>query len=65
MTKENDIKLYSMRDISEILGISIQTIRRKYVKNGDLKVCEIGKRYYVTGEAFKEFIKAHEGKKDE
>lgn len=53
------MKLYNLNEVVKLLGLNIQTIRI-YIKEGKLKASKIGRKYVVTDEAIKEFIKANE-----
>jgi excisionase family DNA binding protein len=52
---DNDTRVYNLKDLSEILGIGIRTLRR-YIKNGDLRAKKIGKSYLVTESNLLEFL---------
>ena len=47
MTKNNEIPIYTLEDLSERLKISVRTLR-KYIRRGELKAKKIGRTYYVT-----------------
>lgn len=53
------MKLYDLDEVVELLGLNIQTIRI-YIKEGKLKASKVGRKYVVTDEAIKEFLKANE-----
>ena len=53
------MKLYDLDEVVELLGLNIQTIRI-YIKEGKLKASKVGRKYIVTDEAIKEFLKANE-----
>lgn len=53
------MKLYNLNEVVKLLGLNIQTIRI-YIKEGKLKASKIGRKYVVTDEAIKEFLKANE-----
>ena len=55
------MKVYNLKQVVELLGLNIQTIRQ-YIKNGKLKASKIGTHYIVTDEAIREFLKANEVK---
>lgn len=42
----DDITVYSLSEISDLTGISLQTIRG-YVRKGVLKAVKVGTRFYV------------------
>lgn len=58
------MKLYDLDEVVELLGLNIQTIRI-YIKEGKLKASKVGRKYVVTDEAIKEFLKANEVKPKE
>jgi len=53
-----DIKLYSVKALSDILRIHPLTIRN-HIKQGKLKARQIGRRYYVTDGNLKEWLSQH------
>lgn len=53
------MKLYDLDEVVELLGLNIQTIRI-YIKEGKLKASKVGRKYVVTEDAIKEFLKANE-----
>ena len=53
------MKLYDLDEVVELLGLNIQTIRI-YIKEGKLKASKVGRKYVVTDEEIKEFLKANE-----
>ena len=55
------MKVYNLKQVVELLGLNIQTIRQ-YIKEGKLKASKIGTHYIVTDEAIKDFLKANEVK---
>ena len=55
------MKLYDLDEVVELLGLNIQTIRI-YIKEGKLKASKVGRKYVVTEDAIKEFLKANEVK---
>ena len=50
----DDMKLYSVKALSDILKIHPLTIRN-HIKQGKLKARQIGRRYYVTDDNLKEW----------
>ena len=52
---ESNIKVYSLIQVAEIMGLTRQTIYN-YVKAGKLKARKIGKEYRIKEEDLKEFI---------
>ncbi len=55
------MKLYNLKEVSELLGLALPTIRL-YIKNGKLKASKVGNHYVVTDEAIKELLKSKEVK---
>lgn len=55
MTKVEDIKLYTLQEVADILRVSRQTIYN-YVTAKKLKAVKYGKEYRVTEETLQEFI---------
>jgi len=55
-------KLYSVKDLSEMLPITPLTIR-EYFRKGKIKGNKIGKNWYVTEENLESFIEGEEAKK--
>lgn len=49
------VKLYSTKEVSELLGITITTTI-KYISQGKIKSRMIGGRRYVTEENLKEYV---------
>ena len=52
-----DIKIYSMREVSEILKVTERTLYN-YIKEGRVKVQKIGGKWIITEENLRKFIKA-------
>jgi excisionase family DNA binding protein len=50
-----NLKLYNLQEVAEILGIHYQTVR-KLIQNGELKAKKIGKGYIVTSENLKQYV---------
>ena len=50
-----DIKLYSLKEVGELLGIQTQSVH-KYVNQGRLKAQMIGGTKYVSEENLKAFL---------
>ena len=62
MTETNerpDLKLYSLEELSKILGVTHRTAWN-YVKAGKLKGVKIGGAWKVTEEKLKKFINGEE-----
>ena len=56
-----DIKLYSILELSQILNVTVVTLR-KYIKNGKLKGQKIGVRFFVTDKSLNEFFDGENNK---
>ena len=54
----NEMKLYSVKALCDILKIHPLTIRT-HIKKGKLKARQIGRRYYVTDNNLKEWLSQH------
>lgn len=50
-----EIKLYTLLELSKILGITDVTLRR-YIKDGRLRARKIGGAFHVSEESFREFV---------
>ena len=55
MTRAEDIKLYTLQEVADILRVSRQTIYN-YVTAKKLKAVKYGREYRVTEEILQEFI---------
>lgn len=53
--EQNTYRLYTVKQLSEILGLHLQTIRG-YIKKGKLKAFRLGKGYRVAKEDLEEFL---------
>lgn len=53
------LEVYTADDIAQLLDLSIDTVRT-YIKRGDLKASKVGRKYIITNDNYKAFIKAHE-----
>lgn len=49
------VKLYSLKEVGELLGVQQQTVS-KYIQQGKLKARVIGGAKYVSEENLKEFL---------
>jgi len=49
-------KLYTPKEVAELLGVDIATVRG-WIKKGKLEGFKVGGRYKVEGEALLEFLK--------
>lgn len=50
-----DVKLYTLEEVAELLGLRVITIS-KYIQQGKIKAKKIGIRKYVTEESLKEYL---------
>ena len=50
-----DVKFYSVKDISKKLGLSTLTVR-KYIRNKRLKAKKLGNSYVIYEQNFLEFL---------
>lgn len=55
MKEIENLKLYNLQEVAEILGIHYQTVR-KLIQKGELKAKKIGKGYIVTSENLKQYV---------
>lgn len=55
MKKLGDLELFDVEDLAGILGIQKLTLRRM-LKNGKIKGRKLAKKWYVTGEALREYF---------
>ena len=58
--KKNDkttesLKLYTLEELSEMLGVTIYTLRN-YIKKGKLKAAKVGVCWKVSEENLKKFV---------
>lgn len=59
--EEKGLKVYELKEICDLLKINLQVLRR-YIKNGEIKASKIGRKYIITEESLKDFIKQNEVK---
>jgi len=52
-----DLKLYSLQELSEKLGVTKVTLRT-YLKNGKMKGQKMGTTWYVSEESLREYFNA-------
>lgn len=58
MARKRSLELYTVRDFAEMTGLHIVTVRN-YIKRGELRASKIGRKYIITSDSFKDFIKAN------
>ncbi len=51
-----NIKIYEAKEVAEMLGITLQTVRT-YIKNGRIKGQKVGNRWVVTEDSIKDFLR--------
>lgn len=51
------MKIYTVQEIAEILGISRKTIQ-KYVRQGDIKAIRLGNQLRIKEQAFMDFLES-------
>lgn len=51
----NEIRIYSLEDLSKKLKIGTRTLR-EYVKRGELKAKKVGRSYFVTEANLRAFL---------
>jgi excisionase family DNA binding protein len=49
------VELYELKEVAQLLGVTIQTIRR-YVRVGYLTPTLVGKTKYISAEALREYL---------
>jgi|VirMetMinimDraft_7_1064189.scaffolds.fasta_scaffold00899_10 excisionase family DNA binding protein len=49
------VKMYNVKEVTEILGVTTQTVRL-YIKQRKLKAVRIGKPYFISEDAIKFYI---------
>ena len=57
--KIGDITLYSVEELSELLGIQETTIR-KYLRDGKLRGRKLARRWYVSEESLAAYFREQE-----
>ena len=58
-----DITIYNVKEISDILGITQVTIR-EYIRQGKLRAKKIAGEWRITGESLRDFLSADKTKED-
>lgn len=56
-----DLKLYEVKELSELLNIQERTIR-KLLREGTLKAKKLARKWYVSEESLKEYFSQDEDK---
>ena len=51
-----DLKLYDLKELSEILGITVVSLRN-YLRSKKIRGRKMGRNWYVTQEALEEYLK--------
>ena len=60
ITTINNKLAFNTQELSEALGVSVQTVRR-VIKQGKLKSIKVGKSHVVSREAVNAFLTEYEG----
>ena len=55
MKQIGDVKLFDVLELSKLLGVTGQSIR-KYIQSGKLRASVIGRKHYITLDSFKEML---------
>jgi len=56
--KLEDITVYNVKELSELIGISQMTIR-EYIKQGKLRAKKVANEWRITGDALRDFLSAN------
>lgn len=56
---KKELEVYTVNDVAQSLGMNIETIR-EYIKRGELKASKVGRKYIITIDNYKDFIKSNE-----
>jgi excisionase family DNA binding protein len=59
MAENGSIKIYDVEELSEMLNIQERTVRNLF-KDGVLKGKKLGRKWYITAEALKEYFEQEE-----
>lgn len=54
-TNDKGLRVYDLNELCELLGVSLQVIRR-YIKDGKLTASKIGRKYLITEKSLQDFI---------
>lgn len=54
-TNDKGLRVYDLNELCELLGVSLQVIRR-YIKDGKLTASKIGRKYIITEKSLQDFI---------
>ncbi len=57
--KIGNIKMYDSKEISELIGLTEQSVRM-YFRTGKLKGKKIGKNWFISNKDLKEYLLSHE-----
>ncbi|WP_204171079.1 MULTISPECIES: helix-turn-helix domain-containing protein [unclassified Staphylococcus] len=58
---KTELEVYTVNDVAKSLDMHIETVR-EYIKRGELKASKVGRKYIITLDNYKDFIKANENK---
>ncbi|QXV42413.1 helix-turn-helix domain-containing protein (plasmid) [Staphylococcus epidermidis] len=50
------IETYTVNEVAQLLDMNIRTVR-KYIKIGEIKASKIGRKYIITSDNVKKFLK--------
>lgn len=56
---KKEFEVYTVNDVAQSLGMNIETIR-EYIKRGELKASKVGRKYIITMDNYRDFIKSNE-----
>lgn len=56
---KKEFEVYTVNDVAQSLGMNIETIR-EFIKRGELKASKVGRKYIITIDNYKDFIKSNE-----
>ena len=56
---KKELEVYTVNDVAQSLGMNIETIR-EYIKRGELKASKVGRKYIITMDNYRDFIKSNE-----
>lgn len=59
MVENESLKIYDVKQLSEMLNIQERTVRKLF-NEGVLKGKKLGRKWYITAEALKEYFEQEE-----
>lgn len=63
MSENKGIKLYSTRELADMFGKDVETIRR-WIRSGYLPARKMGGSYYIEEEVLRRVLRGEDEKKD-